>query len=126
MTFVDSLKTCMDKSTSFKGRASRSEFWWFILGLLIFVALVWGIKHVVQLIHFNLLTFIVDIVVMIVDIVLVVALLAVSMRRLHDSNHNGWWWICPIVNIVFFLYPSDKGENNYGPEPLEVFQAEEE
>ncbi len=126
MTFVDSLKTCMDKSTSFKGRASRSEFWWFILGLFIFVALVWGLKHVVQLIHFNLLTFIVDIVVMIVDIVLVVALLAVSMRRLHDSNHNGWWWICPIVNIVFFLYPSDKGENDYGPEPLEVFQAEEE
>ncbi|MCF2869581.1 DUF805 domain-containing protein [Octadecabacter sp. G9-8] len=35
MGFVQSIKSCMAKSIDFSGRASRSEFWWFILFLSI-------------------------------------------------------------------------------------------
>ena len=31
MTFGQSISTCFAKYATFKGRASRSEFWWFIL-----------------------------------------------------------------------------------------------
>ena len=33
MDVMRSIKTCLDKSLTFSGRASRSEFWWFVLFL---------------------------------------------------------------------------------------------
>ena len=31
MTFTDSVKTCLSKYIDFSGRATRSEYWWFVL-----------------------------------------------------------------------------------------------
>jgi len=31
MQFQEAVKTCFNKYAEFKGRASRSEFWWFVL-----------------------------------------------------------------------------------------------
>lgn len=35
MTFAESIRTCLTKYADFNGVASRSEFWWFILFLVI-------------------------------------------------------------------------------------------
>ncbi len=35
MTFADSIRTCFRKFATFSGRARRSEFWWFVLFLMI-------------------------------------------------------------------------------------------
>jgi uncharacterized membrane protein YhaH (DUF805 family) len=32
--------------------------------------------------------------------------LSVAIRRMHDTNHSGWWLLFPIVNLVFLLTPS--------------------
>ena len=40
--------------------------------------------------------------------------ISAGVRRLHDTNHNGWWLLVPIYNIVLLCMPSDEGVNEYG------------
>lgn len=91
MNMIDSVMTCFHKYTDFSGRASRSEYWYFWLFNVI-IELVISFSHVAAL--------------SLIMLFLVVPLLAVSARRLHDTNHSGWWMLCPIVNIVFYCTPS--------------------
>ncbi len=57
-------------------------------------------------------------------ITMVVPVLALGVRRLHDTGRTGWWSLIllvpllgPIVTTVFFLQDSQPGENQYGPNP---------
>jgi uncharacterized membrane protein YhaH (DUF805 family) len=49
---------------------------------------------------------------------------AVFIRRLHDTNRSGWWWLVSfiplvggIVLLVFLATPGDQGDNDFGPAP---------
>ena len=55
---------------------------------------------------------------------LLLPLFAVGARRLHDSNHSGWWQLLMLIPLagwlvlaIFFLLPSDAQENRFGPTP---------
>jgi uncharacterized membrane protein YhaH (DUF805 family) len=44
----------------------------------------------------------------------------VAIRRLHDSDRSGWWWLIglipiigTIVLIVFYCLPGTPGPNKY-------------
>lgn len=57
---------------------------------------------------------------------LLVALITMMRRRLHDLNRSGWWsLLCfiPLIGIFFGLYllfaPGTSGSNDYGPAPSE-------
>lgn len=48
-----------------------------------------------------------------------------DVRRLHDLNKSGWFWLLlfvPLINIIFMFYmwlaPGTAGYNNYGEDPL--------
>ena len=48
-----------------------------------------------------------------------------SVRRLHDTDHSGWWvliGLIPIIGfivlIVFYVRQSDPAENRFGPAPV--------
>jgi uncharacterized membrane protein YhaH (DUF805 family) len=50
--------------------------------------------------------------------------LAVTVRRLHDTNRSGWWWFIQlipligfIVMLVFLVSDGTPGPNDYGPDP---------
>jgi len=97
---------------TFRGRASRSAFWWFVL-LQIIVYLVIGFITNRSSVAGTIL----DIV---VGIPLWLAGLSLTVRRLHDANHTGWWWwigLVPIVGwivlLVFYLLPGTPGPNRY-------------
>jgi uncharacterized membrane protein YhaH (DUF805 family) len=56
----------------------------------------------------------------IIGIPIVVAGISLAVRRLHDSNHTGWWWwigLVPlvgwIISLVFYLLPSTPRPNRY-------------
>jgi uncharacterized membrane protein YhaH (DUF805 family) len=59
-------------------------------------------------------------------IAILLPLLAVGARRLHDTGRSGWWllmWVIPIIGaivlIVFWATEGDAGPNDYGPDPME-------
>ena len=52
---------------------------------------------------------------------------AVTVRRLHDSDHSGWWlliglvpFVGGIVIFVFTIIGGTRGPNRFGPDPLDA------
>ena len=108
MNFFDAIKTCFSKYVTFSGRASRSEFWYFYLFSIIL----------------NIILFIVsDIFMWVSALLLILPLLAVTARRLHDINKSGWWQLIGFVPIIgwvmifFYIKKSDLEDNKYGSIP---------
>ncbi len=85
MTFVDSIKSGFRNYVNFKGRASRSEFWWWTL----FAVLVQSVTSVLD-----------ETINSIASLALLLPGLAVNVRRLHDTNRRGTWLIWPLVTLV--------------------------
>ena len=55
---------------------------------------------------------------------LLIPSLAVSIRRLHDTNRTGWWlllglipFLGALVLLIFYLLDGTPGPNKYGPDP---------
>ena len=109
MNFQEAVKTCFGKYVDFSGRASRSEYWWFVLAYVI-VAIVAGFIH--------------QVVYGLVILAFLLPLLAAGARRLHDIGKSGWWLLLgmiPLVNLVllyFTVQPSQTDSNEYGAPPL--------
>lgn len=56
-----------------------------------------------------------------------VPLLAVSVRRLHDTDCSGWWHLILLIPVIGYVgdlaamaKDSQPGENRFGPSPKEV------
>jgi uncharacterized membrane protein YhaH (DUF805 family) len=97
---------------TFRGRASRSAFWWFTLLAIIAYVVVSIITN-----QSKVAGTILDIV---VGIPMWLANLSLTVRRLHDANHTGWWWwigFVPIVGwivlLIFYLTPGTPRPNRY-------------
>ena len=99
----------------FTGRAHRTEYWMFVLFYCI-IGFVLGFFAV----------FVSELSILYIIFVLgtIIPSLAVFVRRLHDTNHSGWWWLIglvpligAIVLLVFMVQDSQTGENQYGPNP---------
>lgn len=90
----------------FSGRASRSEYWWWALFSIL-----------VQLVPGFVLGSVGDAAGSVLSLALLVPTIAVAIRRMHDTNHRGWWMLFPIVNFVFAVTKGNEGENRFGPPP---------
>ena len=42
---------------------------------------------------------------------------AVGVRRMHDTDHSGWWILLPIVNLIFACTEGTRGPNRFGADP---------
>ena len=91
MGFGESVKTVLANLTNFNGRARRSELWWYWVAYAV-VAIIAGLA----LSGFPL-------VLGIISLVLQLSLWAVTVRRLHDRGHSGWW-----VTAAILIYKSVK------------------
>lgn len=122
MTFRESLISAgRTKYATFSGRASRSEFWWWYLTVLIaeFIAGAALLSN-----GSNGLTVAIQ---LIITIALFIPTLAVGIRRLHDTGRSAWYilfGLIPIVGtiilLVFFVQESQPGSNGYGANPSEA------
>ena len=102
MNFQESIQTCFKKYADFSGRASRPEYWWFALFLVIASLVLGAVSDWLGLI-FALGT--------------IVPSIAAATRRLHDTNRSGWWQLIAfipligaIVLIVFLAQPGQSDE----------------
>ncbi len=130
MTPIQSLQSCLiDKFATTRGRASRSEYWWFHAGLLA-LSLAWptsfGSSTTVAdgLIELPSLTSVIAL--LCILLVLLIPSSAVTVRRLHDLNKSGLWLLLGLVPLIgtallllFSCCSGTPGPNRYGPEPLE-------
>ena len=101
------------KYAVFSGRAHRTEYWMFVLfNMIISVGLgfILGIIGVATNTDQSILGSIYSLAVLIPSI-------AVGVRRMHDTDHSGWWIIVPIVNLIFSVTEGTEGENRFGPPP---------
>lgn len=122
MTFGQSISRCFSKYCTFTGRASRSEYWWWILFTAI-IGILFGIPSGLQSIHESSPSGL-PVISYIVSAVLFLPSLGVLFRRLHDTGKSGWWWLIgfiPVVGtiilIVFCCQPSQTFPNQYGGVP---------
>jgi len=115
--YLDVLK----KYAVFDGRAMRKEYWYFFLFNILINILLTIIDSVIGTINHEagvgLLSGIYALVILIPSI-------AVSVRRLHDTNHSGWYllialvpFIGAIVLLIFMVQDSQPMSNQYGPSP---------
>ena len=103
MSLAESVSVCFSKYANFTGRASLSEYWWFFL-----FSFIVGIAS-----KFIEYTFHVGGISLIVSLALFLPGLSAMVRRCHDTNHSGWWALCPVFNFIIMLLPSDRYANQY-------------
>jgi uncharacterized membrane protein YhaH (DUF805 family) len=108
MGFADAIRSALQNALNFRDRASRPEFWWWML-----------------------LAFAVNVVLSetdswsagLVSFAIALPTIAVGVRRLHDTDRSGWFYlltIIPLVNLVllyFFVQAGTPGSNRFGPPP---------
>ena len=85
MTFVESIKVCFAKYADFNGRATRPEFWWWFLFILLAGMAISIVSHMLSML-FSLGTLLPS--------------LAVCARRLHDTDRSGWWQLIGLIPVV--------------------------
>jgi len=112
---------CLRKYGVFGGRARRKEYWYFVLFNII-------ISIVLRVIDRATGSFSAEAGMGLLGAIYALAILipsvAVTVRRLHDTDHSGWWLFIPLIPIigaivlfVFTVQDSNAGENKYGPSP---------
>lgn len=117
MTFGESIKTCFQRYAAFfSGRASRSEFWWFYLFLVILVGLLLVNRGTTA--PLSNVEAILGAALLLLLLVAFFPALSVWVRRLHDVDWRGWWVLFPVINVVLTFFPGTQGENRFGPDPL--------
>ena len=101
--FLNPLKSSY---ANFEGRATRSEFWYFVLYILV-------ITMVAKLIDVLFLNSMLGIAShygatqLIFALLLLIPYLAISVRRLHDIGKSGWWLLIglvPIIGLFVLIY----------------------
>lgn len=112
MDFQTAVRACLTKYADINGRAGRSEYWWFFLFCIVAVVA----------------AAIVDIFVGFLQALVILGLLipsvTVAVRRLHDVDKSGWWFLASFIPLfgwvlllVFLAQRGTDGANRYGEPP---------
>ena len=109
MNPLDAIKSCLQHTTSFDGRASRSEFWWFYLFYFIVSEILSLVAVALDMIYIVFIVYL-----------LVPAMLSASARRLHDHGKSGWFMLIPFYNLYLFIVDGEGEVNKFGAPPTNV------
>ena len=123
MTFQQAIQSGFRNYVNFEGRASRSEFWYFVL----FTFLVSMALNIVDLMLFHSSTgsFHINALGALFSLAVLLPSLGLAFRRLHDTERSAWWLLINLtiigglVTLVFNCLPGTPGPNKYGPDPLQ-------
>lgn len=88
MTFGQSISTCFTKYVDFEGRASRSEYWWWVLFCILVSVVLHVFSHALGGL-FSLATLLPS--------------LAVGARRLHDTDKSAWFLLLGLIPVIGWI-----------------------
>ena len=132
MNFTEAVKAYFLKWNDFRSRSSRSEYWWatlfvtlagflvgFIIGFVIaFLLLIAGFSE-------TTIDTVIGIVTLPIQIFIFIASTCLVIRRLHDVDRSGWWYLIvfTIIGIIplliWYCTKGTDGDNRFGKDPLE-------
>jgi uncharacterized membrane protein YhaH (DUF805 family) len=120
MNFFEAISSGFRNYVGFRGRASRSEFWWwFLFGVLVSIVASLIDVAIAPRSQFGPIS-------SIIALALFLPGLAMAVRRLHDTDRSGWFYLLifiplvgAIILIVWFCTRGTVGQNRFGPDPLE-------
>ena len=105
--YIDALRNYVN----FSGRATRTQFWMFVL-----------VNFIVGFV-LNIILFVVPALAFIgqlYNLLMLLPSLAINARRLHDTGRSGWWQLLVLVPVVgwlimliFYVQPSMPGANRF-------------
>ena len=100
LNLPDAVKICFKKFFDFKGRASRSEYWYFTLFIMIGYVVGFTLGFIAPVF------FIIN---GIFFLVIIIPWVAVAARRLHDINKSGWFQLIPLpAGILEFIFAENR------------------
>jgi uncharacterized membrane protein YhaH (DUF805 family) len=120
MSFGEAISSVFRNYVTFSGRAPRSEFWYWALFNLIVSVIAMVIDAMV--LSDSGLGFLG----LIVSLGLLLPNISVGVRRLHDIDRTGWWFLLAlsgigaILLIVWACFKGTDGPNGYGQDPIRV------
>ncbi len=104
LQFNQAVRSVFHQYTTFKGRARRSEFWWFVLFEFIVCFIASSLDAVIINFIYKKFGFLykgsVGILTLIVFLGLLLPGLAVLWRRLHDTGRSGWYYLMIFVPVI--------------------------
>lgn len=117
LTFSYCFKNPLKNLTNFNGRTRRREYWYYRLGVVLFIilplaatVLLGGVDN--------------EIVKLICNIIHPLLIISITVRRLHDTDRSGWWVLLilipiigDIVLLIFLCQKGTEGENRFGKDP---------
>ena len=117
MNFFEAIESNLRNYANLSGRATRSEYWYWTFSVVT-LNVVLGVidERLNPGAEMGALSW----VTMIVFLVSVVPTLAVSIRRLHDIDRSGWWfllWFTLVGGLVLIYWacqPGTAGPNRFG------------
>jgi uncharacterized membrane protein YhaH (DUF805 family) len=126
ISFFDAIRFATKRTFQYKGRASRSEFWWFYL----FTTMVFLPLNIVLTMYENVepetgteiaTLLIVSLAAVVFGIYTLLSGVSLGVRRLHDVDFRGWWLLLGVIPLagailllVMFTRPGSAGENRFG------------
>lgn len=138
MTFTESVQTVFSKYASFGGRASRSEYWYFVLFNCLVSTAITLIAYIFTPVHtvvadgsnsfymsvYQTLPGWASTLLIIYSLAVLLPTLAVTVRRLHDTGRGGGWIFISFVPLIgalwlfiLLVFPSEAGSNRFGVQP---------
>ncbi|WP_372374819.1 DUF805 domain-containing protein [Xanthomonas axonopodis pv. cajani] len=119
----------LKRYADFNGRSRRKEYWMFALMQLLVLFVFGGLFAVAALAMGNengpgALAWLIGAVMVIVCLALIVPGIAVTVRRLHNQDKSGWFYLISLVPyvgafvlLVFMCIEGTPGPNQYGENP---------
>tara|TARA_B110000503_G_scaffold124249_1_gene190619 strand:+ start:1224 stop:1610 length:387 start_codon:yes stop_codon:yes gene_type:complete len=118
------------KYAVWKGRARRSEYWYFMLFILVMTIVLTFVDFMTGTFSLDPESGEIGLLSTLFSLFVFLPQLAVSIRRLHDTGRSGWWcWIVllPVIGVitllVFDCLDSQPGSNEYGANPKDLMMA---
>jgi uncharacterized membrane protein YhaH (DUF805 family) len=121
----DSYFRALKRYSTFKGRASRAEFWYFILvNYLVMIALfviVGSQGEEAPKVEDSPFNFFLGLFGFFYPLIMFIPFISLCSRRLHDVNVSAWYFLIPFYNLFLFCKEGVHGENKYGQDPYKTF-----
>jgi uncharacterized membrane protein YhaH (DUF805 family) len=115
MGFGQAISAGFSNYVNFSGRACRSEYWYWVLFIILADIVAGIIDYLLGM----------QIVSSLFGLVTLLPGIAVSIRRLHDLNRTGWWILLAlipligwIILLIWYISKGTDGPNRFGPDPL--------